>query len=581
MGLLSLWIGMCDILRTGLVLGIASSMTTATDKTTSDAAPKKLNEVEQLKLAKDGYDVLKDMLRYSEAGDYDAIEEGDLAARFKWYGVYRQKPNVGHFMFRIKVPGGQISPAQLRLISELTERYARGFGDITTRQTIQLHWLSIGDFKDIFKALWDAGMTSQFACGDCPRNIVSCPLAGVLEDEIIDSSGHARAIHDMFVASGREFSNLPRKFKPSIGGCALHCHQPQINDFGFYGVRRANGEVGYGLLVGGGLSSTPHFGQPMRVFVKPDQVVDVARAVATLFRDHGYREKRTRARLKFLVADKGWQWTRDTLEGILGYTLEHDDTLQHPPAIHSDHMGIGRQKDGNHYVGIPIERGRFTSRNMADIARLAEKHATGDKRIRLTAKQNAIILDVPPANVDALVHDLTEAGLPPHAHSLRDTLISCTGSEFCNLAVVETKHRAGRVLRWLEENVEIDFPLFISFTGCPNACAQYQIADVGLTGIPVQTDQVDAEGKRIKVDGYNVLLGAGLGSDPRFGEVIAKKVVGDLIHLSLKGLIDGFRAERADEDDTFRSWVARTDPQRLQEMVVAPTQAAGAMALHA
>jgi sulfite reductase beta subunit-like hemoprotein len=545
----------------------------------------KLNDVEQLKLAKDGYDVLKDMLRYSEQGDYDAIDADDLSARFKWYGVYRQKPNVGHFMFRIKIPGGQLSPHQLTVISELCDRYARGFGDITTRQTIQLHWLTIADFKHVFKALWDAGMSSQFACGDCPRNIVSCPLAGVLEDEIIDSSAHAKAISDMFLASGHEFSNLPRKFKPSIGGCRLHCHQPQINDFGFYGVKRDDGSVGYGLLVGGGLSSTPHFGQPMRVFVKPEQVVDVARAVATVFRDHGYREKRTRARLKFLVADKGWQWTRDRIEEALGYPLEHDDALQHPHptggSIHSDHMGIGRQKDGNCYVGIPIERGRLTARNMADVARLAQKHAAGDQRIRTTSKQNILILDVPPANVDALVDELTAAGLPPHAHSLRDSLISCTGSEFCNLAVVETKHRAGRVLRWLEENVEIDFPLFISFTGCPNACAQYQIADIGLTGIPVQTDEVGPDGKKIKVDGYNVLLGAGLGADPRFGEIIAKKVIGDLIHLSIKSLADAFRAERADEEDTFRSWVSRTDPARLQSLIVEPTQVPGAAALSA
>lgn len=542
------------------------TMATATEQSLDSF--RKLNHAEQAKLAKDGYDVLQDILRYSEAGDYDAIEDDDLSIRFKWFGIYRQKPNVGHFMFRIKVPGGQLTPGQLQRISELADRFARGFGDITTRQTIQLHWLGIRDLKPMLEALWDLGMTSQFACGDAPRNVVSCPLAGVLEDEIIDSSAHARAISDCYVRAGKEFSNLPRKFKPSIGGCRLHCHQPQINDFGLYGVERADGRVGYGLLVGGGLSSTPHFGQPMRVFVRPEQVVDVARAIATVFRDHGYREKRTRARLKFLVADKGWQWTRDRIEEALGYPLEHDDSLQHPPAVHSDHMGIGRQKDGNCYVGVPIERGRWTARNMADIARLARRYATGDQRIRLTGKQNVILLDVPPGKVEALVDELTQAGLPTHAHSLRDTLISCTGSEFCNLAVVETKHRAGRVLRWLEQNTEIDFPLFISFTGCPNACAQYQIADIGLTGIPVQTDELDAEGKKIKVDGYNVLLGAGLGADPRFGEVIAKKIIGDRVHLGIRALIEAFKAQRADEDDTFRSWVGRSDPQDLQRLIV-------------
>lgn len=536
--------------------------------------PPRVNPAEEIKKAKDGYDVLQDLLRYSETGDYSAIPEDDLSTRFKWYGAYRQKPNTGHFMLRIKVPGGQLSPAQLKTIARLTDQYARGFGDITTRQTIQLHWITIADLKAVFQTLWDIGMTSQFACGDAPRNVVSCPLAGVLEDEIIDPSRHAQDIHQHFIDAGREFSNLPRKFKPAIGGCRLHCHQPQINDFGFYGVKRPSGEVGYGLLVGGGLSSTPHFAQPMRVFVKPEQVVEVANAIAIVFRDHGYREKRTRARLKFLVADKGWQWTRDKIEEVLGYPLEHDDTLLHPPAIHSDHLGIGKQKDGNYYVGVPIGRGRWTARNMADVAELAEKYAVGDKRIRTTAKQNVILLDIPEANLAAVEKDLTDRGLPPVAHSLRTSLISCTGSEFCNLAVVETKHRAGRVLQWLEQNVDINFPLFISFTGCPNACAQYQIADIGLTGIPVVLkDRLDADGKPLKVDGFKVLLGAGLGVEPKFNELIAKKVPGDLIHLSLKSLIEAFKAERVDEDETFQSWATRSDPEYLQKLVVEPTEA--------
>lgn len=534
----------------------------------------RVNKAEEFKKAKDGFDVLQDILRYSESGDYDAIPEDDAAQRFKWYGIYRQKPNTGHFMLRIKIPGGQLTPAQLKMISEITDQYARGFGDITTRQTIQLHWLTTADLKPVLQTLWDAGMTSQFACGDAPRNIVGCPLAGVLEDEIIDSSQHARDISQYFVDSGREFSNLPRKFKPSIGGCHLHCHQPQINCYGFYGVKRPSGETGYGLVVGGGLSSTPHYAQPMRVFVKPEQVVEVSRAIATVFRDYGYREKRTRARLKFLVADKGWEWTRDKIEEVLGYQLEHDDTLRNPPAVHSDHLGIGKQKDGNYYVGVPIGRGRWTARNMADVAELAEKYATGEQRIRTTGKQNVILLDIPEANLEALEKELTDRGLPPVAHSLRTSLISCTGSEFCNLAVVETKARAGRVLQWLEQNVDIDFPLFISFTGCPNACAQYQIADIGLTGIPVVLrDQLDENGKPTKIDGFKVLLGAGLGLDPKFNELIAKKIPGDLIHLSIKNLIETFKAERVDEDETFQSWVTRSEPEYLQKLITEPTEA--------
>ncbi|WP_428390090.1 nitrite/sulfite reductase [Mucisphaera sp.] len=541
----------------------------------------KVNKVEELKKVKDGYDVLQDLLRYSDSGDYDAIPEDDAAQRFKWFGIYRQKPNNGHFMLRIRVPAGQLTPTQLRGIAQITEERARGFGDITTRQTIQLHWLTTSDLRPVFEALYDLKLNSVFACGDAPRNVVGCPLAGVLKDEIIDSSEHARQISDMFVEAGREFSNLPRKFKPSIGGCRIHCHQPQINCFGFYGATH-DGEPGYGLLVGGGLSSTPHFGQPMHAFIKPDQVVEVARAIAVVFRDHGYRDKRTRARLKFLVADKGWQWTRDAIESVLGYKLIRDEALGNPPAVHSDHMGIGEQKDGNHYVGIPIERGRLTAKNMADAADLAEKHATGDQRIRLTGKQNMILLDVPEQNLSTLTNELDNAGLTPTAHRLRDLLISCTGSEFCNLAVVETKHRAGRVLKYLEDNTELDQDLAISFTGCPNACSQYQVADIGLTGIPVVLkDKKDENGKPLKVDGYNVLLSARLGTDPRFGEVIAKKVEGDKVHLALKSLIDHYMDERIDDGETFTMWVDRNDPEYLQSLITAPVDAEDAVPLTA
>ncbi len=546
----------------------------------------KISKPELIKQAKDGFDVLKDLLRYSDQGDFasmhsDDERKADLEVRFRWFGAYQQKPNVGHFMLRVKVPGGQISPQQLRAMGDIARQYGRGFTDITTRQTIQYHWLTLADLHPIFQKLWDIGMTSQFACGDCPRNIVSCPLAGVQKNEIIDTTQLAQQISDMYNAAGREFSNLPRKFKPSIGGCPDFCWLPQIQDYALYGVKRKDNSVGFGLLIGGGLSDTPHFAQPMRVFVKPEQVIDVARGIAALFRDHGYREKRNRARLKFLVADKGWEWTRATLESIIGYQLERDDSLQHPAVRAHDHMGIGVQKDGRYYVGIPVERGRWTADQMNLVANLSDRFAEGEKRIRFTIRQNALILDVPKQNLDALSRELEQSGLPPAAHPLRTTLISCTGNEFCNLAVVETKHRAGRVLKWLEEHTPaMDQPMSISFTGCPNACAQYQVHDIGLTGIPVVLpNQKTAEGKPVKVDGYNVLLGAGMGADPKFGEVIAKKIPGDLIHLSLKNLIDHYLDERADDEEPFRSWVVRNEPERLQKLIVEPTQAPDAMAL--
>jgi ferredoxin-nitrite reductase len=524
--------------------------------------------VEELKKQKDGYDVLADIYRYSEQGTYEGIEQTDLEVRFKWFGLYRQKPNTGHFMLRLRIAGGQLTPHQLREISYLCDKYARGFGDITTRMTLQFHWLTVADLGPIFKKLDELGLCSTFACGDVPRNIVSCPLAGVLKDEIIDCTPQLKAMDRLYLTKGKEYSNLPRKYKTSIGGCNMHCHQPQINCMGFFGVKKKDGEVGYGLTVGGGLSDTPHFGQGMRVFVKPEQVADVTHAVTLLYRDHGYREKRNRSRLKFLIADKGWEWTRSTIEGYLNFQLEHDDSIINPPAVNTDHTGVGEQKDGNFYVGIPIERGRWTAQNMRDVADLADQYATGQKRIRLTGKQNVIILDVPKQNLQAITNKLDNAGLAPVAHRLRTLLVSCTGSQFCNLAVVETKARAGKILGWLEKNVTLDDDIAIHFTGCPNACSQFQIADIGLRGtMMIDPFRKDASGKSLKCEGYSVALGGCLGSTPHFAEFIEKKVPADRVHLAIKNLIDTFNKERVDDEESFNSWTQRNTPEYLQGLI--------------
>ena len=545
-------------------------------------APAPVNAKEQLKKEKDPLDALASLFQFSAANDYEGVDKTDLDFRWRWLGIYQQKPNNGHFMLRAKIPGGQLTPKQLVGLAEIARDHGRGFSDITTRQTFQYHWLTIDTLKPIFEKLIALGLASQFACGDCPRNMVSCPLAGVAKDEIIDSSKVVRDANAMFEAGGKEFSNLPRKFKPAIGGCGIHCHNPQMNDFGFFGVKRANGEAGYGLLVGGGLSDTPFFGKPMHVFVKPDQVVAVCRAIAIVFRDQGYREKRTRARLKFLVEDKGWEWTRNAIETVLGYKLEHDDSIGQPQHCGRDHTGVGEQKDGNYYVGIPVGRGRWTAQNMFDVAAIAAKYAVGEQRIRLTGKQNCVLLDIPKANVEKVLEELTNIGLPSEAHSLRSLLISCTGNEFCNLAVVETKHRSGRVLKYLEQHAYVDQPIAISFTGCPNACGQFQICDVGLRGtMASEPTMLDEKGKAKKVEGYDVYLGAGLGADPKFGERIAKQVIGDKIHLGLANLLNTYKKERIDDEETFRVWVGRSDPEYLRKLIIDPTLAADAVGLYA
>lgn len=536
----------------------------------------KMAKIEHIKHEKDGLDVWDDVHRLAKEG-FAAITDDDFA-RMRWYGMYQQRPNEGHFMWRIKLPGGKLQPYQLKAIGELTNERARGFGDITTRQDIQLHWLTIGDFPACFQIIYDKlGLYTNFACGDTPRNLTSCPLDGVVKNQILDLGDLVQRTSDMYRDGGKEFSNLPRKFKANIAACPLHCHQPQINDVATFGViRQRNGreERGLGVMVGGGLSSTPHFAQGLRIFVPEDkiqqQIPDIFRYTAHIFRDADeLRYKRKRARMKFLVADKGWKWFRDELERLLGYELEHDDEIVNPRgALHTDHMGIGEQSNGLYYVGYPVERGRWTGDQMIATAELMERFGQqGHGQIRLSTKQNVLLVNVPKQNVDALCHELDQLGLPPKAPQWRQSLVTCTGTQFCNLAVAETKDRAQDILRYLEDEVQIDTPIMVSVTGCPNSCSQYQIADIGLTGI-----KTIYEGER--VDAFDLLVGGAMGENPEFSQRIVEKIPAVLAKRVIGALVEKYKTHRVEFDDgeveSFRDFVGRNDLLQLKEWASIP-----------
>lgn len=329
-------------------------------------------------------------------------------------------------------------------------------------------------------------------------------------------------------------------------------------------------ERGFGLCVGGGLSSQPYIGQGLRAFVHEAQLPAVARGVAHIFRDHGYREKRTRARLKYLVADWGWQKFRDYLEADMGFKLEHDDNIAAPEyAPHTDHLGSGLQKQsGLSYIGVPIERGRITAAQLHAAAEIARKIAGADKaRLVLSNKQNLLFVNVPTARVEEMSKALDGAGLTPHAPLWRGNLISCTGTEFCNLAIVETKTRAGRILKYLEEKVDIDTPIMVSVTGCPNSCAQYQVADIGLMGVVC-----NFRGQR-GTEAFQIMLGGTLGADAAFAKVAMKKVPADFVHQSIAQIVQAYKDNRTGDDETFRQFVLRNTPEQLAQWLHIPEMA--------
>ncbi|MEW2354784.1 nitrite/sulfite reductase [Spirillospora sp. NPDC029432] len=529
-----------------------------------------LNKNEENKKNDDGLNVRNRIIEiYSKTG-FDSIDPADLRGRFRWMGLYTQrKPGIDggktgaledeeledrYFMMRVRIDGGQLTGAQLRTIADVSTRYARGSADITDRQNVQLHWVRIEDVPAIWEALEAVGLHTMEACGDVPRTIIGCPLAGIAADEVIDPTPQLRDIHDRYIGSP-EFSNLPRKYKTALSGCTAHCTVHEINDIAYVGVVNEAGETGYQVFVGGGLSTNPMFAQSLGVFVKPEQATEVWHGVTSIFRDYGYRRLRSRARLKFLVKDWGAEKFREVLEKeYLGYALP-DGPEPPPPVRQRDHVGIHLQNDGNYYVGFAPRVGRVNGELLGTIADLAERYGSG--RVANTIEQKMVILDVPEENTEPLAAALAEHDLQVRPSTFRRQTMACTGIEYCKLAIVDTKQRAMDLMDELEKRLpDFDQPLTINVNGCPNACARIQVADIGLKGQLV----VDENGDQ--VEGFQIHLGGQLGAT--FG----KKVRG--LKTTSAGLTDYVERvvrkfdEQRTEGETFAAWVHRADDADLK-----------------
>ena len=518
-----------------------------------------LTQMEKAKLEKDGLDVIHDIYRYAKTG-FDSIEADDFD-RMKWYGVYRQKPKEsGFFMMRTKIPGGQATAQQARMLHSITDRYAHGFCDITTRQTIQFHWLRIEDVPQIFSELASVGMTTSGACGDDTRNVVGCPVSGIDPDEIIDATPQLLEVsHAM--TDNREFSNLPRKYKISVSGCCIHCAQPDINCTGVFGLKRTvNGveERGYGIKVGGGLSAAPKLAQTLQCFIKPEQVWPVVKAVSEIFRDHGYRHQRQKARFKFLVADWGHERVLAEVEALLGYKLEPHTDFPEIRDQEADHLGIHKQKQGDLYwVGICFPGGRIRNGMLGKVADLAEKYcAPGLDGIRNTNKQNLLIVNVPEKNLDALKAELDAAGLDYNPNNFRKGCVSCTGIEFCNLAVAETKNRMLELIEQLEtQSGWYKDKIRVHFSGCPSSCGQHQIADIGFRGAKTK---VAGE----MVDAFDAFIGGRLGHNRRFNELLKGKILAKDVHVFIDKLLHVYDAGKQ-PGETFADYTDRVPKEEI------------------
>ncbi len=508
---------------------------------------------------------------YSVRG-FDSIDPGDMRGRFRWWGLYTQRrPGIDggktatlepeelddrYFMMRVRIDGGQLDLHQLRTIADLAVEHARDTADLTDRQNVQYHWVDIKDVPDIWERLESAGLSTQEACGDCPRVILGSPVAGVAEDEIIDATPAIEAIESRYIGD-KAFSNLPRKYKTAISGHPGHDVVPQINDIAFVGAVHPEHGPGFDVWVGGGLSTNPHLAKRLGAWVPLDEVPAVWEGITSLFRDYGYRRLRSRARLKFLVADWGIEKFREVLETeYLERTLINLDAPE-APETPVDHVGVFRQKDGRYFVGAAPSVGRVSGTLLNQIADVVEAH--GSTRVRTTPMQKLIVLDVEEDRVESLISALDELGLHARPSQWRRNTLACTGIEYCKLAIVETKERAARLVTELEERVpELDTPITVNVNGCPNSCARIQTADIGLKGMLVLDENGD------QVEGFQVHLGGALGLEAGFGRKLrAHKVTTEHLTDYVEKVVRHFLDDRAD-GESFARWVARADEEILR-----------------
>jgi ferredoxin-nitrite reductase len=484
-----------------------------------------VNKFEQMKAAKDGLDVLPDLLRYAaERTPIEEIPPDDLD-RMKWYGVFHRKVTPGYFMLRLRIPGGILTSAQARTIAAIAEEHGRGTADLTTRENIQLRWLTLPAIPAIFERLAGVGITTRQSGMDNARNITGCPLAGIDRDELLDATPLVRALHAAFLDAGKRLSNLPRKFNVSITGCREDCAHAQTQDLGFLPATRATPsgqQIGFNVLVGGALGGTsPRLATPLDVFVTPEEVVPFFLALLTVYRDHGPREQRTKARLKWLIAEWGEERLRAAVEQQLGRPLARVGRTETCRTA-GDHLGVHPQRAPEMaYVGLHVPVGRIQAAQLAALADLADRYGSGE--LRLTVDQNVVLPNVPLVRVRDLLREPLLHDLRPDPPSVWRNLVACTGNDYCHFSLIDTKGCAVALARALEaRGVEVPEGTRIHVSGCVHACGKHHVGAIGIEGANVRIgDEI--------VEAANVFVGGALGHAPRLAELVRDKVTLDAL----------------------------------------------------
>jgi ferredoxin-nitrite reductase len=546
-------------------------------------------------------DAVRDKIEEFAARGWASIpddERDEWFSRFKFWGVFHQRSGQeSYFMMRLTNCGGVLKPDQLRTIGEVAREYAtgpaenpewgNGWIDLTTRQSIQLHWLNLEDIPEIWEKLEAVGVSSRSAGGDTMRNISGCPVAGKAE-EFIES----RPILDEIQETIRDddaLANMPRKFNISVSGCRQGCAQDSINDIGLEpaykegeassasgpssGGQPRDGETrrGFNVRVGGGLGGRePRKARPLDLFIPPEKAVETVRAFVEYYHEHGNRQNRSKNRARFFVDEHGTEKIRADLQDRLDFEFEPAGTHfreeytynagKSPDEGPHDHVGVYEQRDGLNYVGLSVPVGRLTAKETIALANLAGEYGSGE--VRLTRRQNPIIMDVPDDDIAPLLSEpLLEKHAPEPSPFVRGAQ-ACTGTEFCSLALTETKVRMARTLRWLRANTDLPddvSQLKIHYSGCTADCGQAMTADIGLQGMRARKDGE-------MVEALDVGVGGGIGAEPSFIEWVHQRVPADEMPVLIKQIVETFAAHR-DEGQPFREWIGEFGVEALTDAV--------------
>ena len=548
-------------------------------------APKetKAQKAERLKLEKNPWNAWDEVRQFARQGRDSVLSEW-TGLYFKWWGIYTQGDGVGitggvggegktteYFMMRIGLPNGLLTAHQLHVIADLTQKYAGGIADITTRQNIQLHWLTIESLPIVVDALTEIGLSPKGACGDVVRNVTGCPLAGLNGHELIDASPLAVEIAQKLTANP-EFYNLPRKFKITATGCPSWCTYPEINDVALTALKRTlNGkeEIGYSVRVGGGLSNEPHLGERLNAFIPQDKAYAVAEAICKIFREQtDLRQSRTHARIKYLFMKFGWTKERmlEAIEEKVGCKFDPCEEGPIADDIYRDHVGVHRQKqDGLSYVGATVLNGRLNPEQLHALASLSEKY--GDGHLRATIMQNIVLVNIPSEKTQDVVKEIVGLGLEVEPTVFFRGAIACTGTEFCKLAIAETKAFTKWLVGEMEERVpEFDQQLKLHVTGCTNSCGQSWIADIGLEGKKLKKD-----GKM--VDAFYFCVGGAVGEHAKIARQIGYRAAAEDCPEAVERLLRGYLAART-PGENLRSYFARTSDEELRAQLAGAVVAA-------